>query len=167
LDAIAGSDSSGSPLLVIPTPSGVRFTQPVAQDLSAHSWLVFACGRYEGIDARVAEHYAASAQWVGVLELSIGDYVLAGGEAAVLVMSEAIVRLLPGVLGNSESVADDSFAPGEMSGLLEGPVYTRPPVWRELSIPDVLASGDHARIAAWRGAQAQARTRVNRPDLTP
>jgi tRNA (guanine37-N1)-methyltransferase len=165
LDAIASSDPAGTPLLVIPTPSGVRFTQPMAQELSTHAWLVFPCGRYEGIDARVAQYFAADPQWAGILEVSIGDYVLAGGEAAVLVMSEAIVRLMPGVLGNAESVADDSFSPGAMSGLLEGPVYTRPPVWRELAVPDVLLSGDHARIAEWRQQQADVRTRENRPDL--
>ena len=166
LDAIAASDPAGAPLLVIPTPSGVRFTQPLAQEMSTHPWLVFACGRYEGIDSRVADHFAADPGWLGVREVSIGDYVLAGGEAAALVMSEAIVRLLPGVLGNAESVVDDSFAPGAMSGLLEGPVYTRPPVWRERAIPDVLLSGDHARIAQWRRQQATERTRANRPDLS-
>ena len=166
LDAIAASDPAGAPLLVIPTPSGARFTQPIAQEMSTHSWLVFACGRYEGIDSRVSEHFAADPRWLGVREVSIGDYVLAGGEAAVLVMSEAIVRLLPGVLGNAESVVDDSFAPGAMSGLLEGPVYTRPPVWRDHAIPDVLLSGDHARIAEWRRQQADERTRLHRPDLT-
>lgn len=165
LDAIAGSDTSAVPTLVIPTPSGVPFTQETAQELSACPWLVFACGRYEGIDSRVAEHYRANAGWAAVRELSIGDYVLAGGEVATLAMFEAIVRLLPGVLGNTDSVVDDSFAPGAMAALVEGPVYTRPPVWRDLGVPDVLLTGDHARIADWRRDQARERTRANRPDL--
>ena len=114
---------------------------------------MFACGRYEGIDARVAAHYRGA---VAVREVSIGDYVLAGGEAAVLVMCEAIVRLLPGVLGNPDSVADDSFSLPD--DLVEGPVYTRPPMWRGLAVPDVLLSGDHGRIEAWRREQAQLRT---------
>jgi tRNA (guanine37-N1)-methyltransferase len=121
-----------------------------------------ACGRYEGIDSRVAEHYADRMR---VDEVSVGDYVLAGGEAAVLVMVEATARLLPGVLGNPDSVVDDSFAPGAMESLLEGPIYTKPPTWRGHSVPDVLLSGDHGRIAAWRREQAQERTRRRRPDL--
>ena len=125
-------------------------------------WLVFACGRYEGIDSRVAEHYAARTR---VDEVSVGDYVLAGGEAAVLVMVEAIARLLPGVLGNPVSVVDDSFAPGEMAALLEGPVFTKPPVWRDRDVPEVLLSGDHGKIAAWRRDQARERTAERRPDL--
>ena len=165
LDTVAASDTDQRPLLIIPTPSGVPFTQALAQKLSEQSWLVFACGRYEGIDSRVAAYYAANSGWAGVREVSVGDYVLAGGEAAVLVMGEAIVRLIPGVLGNAESVADDSFASGSMATLLEGPVFTRPPQWRDLDIPDVLLSGDHARIAAWRHGQAQERTQRHRPDL--
>lgn len=147
LDAVLSPEAT----LVIPTPSGQMFTQRVAEELVGERHLVFACGRYEGIDARVAQYYAPQ-----VRELSIGDYVLAGGEAAVLVMCEAIGRLLPGVLGNPESVRDDSHS--RPDALLEGPVYTRPPVWRELSVPDVLLSGDHGRIAAWRADQAAART---------
>ena len=166
LDSIAASDRSTSPTLVVPTPSGIPFTQETAQQLSGCPWLVFACGRYEGIDSRVAEHYRAAPAWADVRELSIGDYVLAGGEVASLVMCEAIVRLVPGVLGNADSVVDDSFAPGAMAALLEGPVYTRPPLWRDLGIPDVLLSGDHARIAEWRRDQARERTRTNRPDLS-
>jgi tRNA (guanine37-N1)-methyltransferase len=165
LDAIAASDPSRSPALVIPTPSGIPFTQAVAQSWADDDWLVFACGRYEGIDARVAAHYAQRPDWAGVREVSIGDYVLAGGEAAVLVMTEAVVRLVPGVLGNAESVVDDSFAEGAMAGLLEGPVFTKPPTWRDLEVPDVLLSGHHGRIADWRLAQAQERTRAHRPDL--
>ena len=153
LDAVVRPGS----VLVVPTPSGVPFTQRVAEDLSTRDHLVIACGRYEGIDARVVDHYRSR---VEVLELSIGDYVLAGGEAAALVMCEAVGRLLPGVLGNPDSVADDSFSRAD--DLLEGPVYTRPPVWRGLEVPDVLLSGDHGRIARWRAEQAAARTRAHR-----
>ena len=162
LDALLESDPGARPRLVVPTPSGRRFTQEVAQEYAGTPWLVFACGRYEGIDSRVAEHYA---ERTDVDEVSVGDYVLAGGEAAVLVMVEAAVRLLPGVLGNPDSVVDDSFAPGAMEALLEGPVYTKPPSWRGLDVPEVLRSGDHGRIAAWRREQAEARTQARRPDL--
>ncbi len=162
LDAVAASDPDRRPLLVIPTPSGERFGQPLAHAWADEEWLVFACGRYEGIDGRVAEHYAAHPAWAGVREVSIGDYVLAGGEAAVLVMTEAVVRLLPGVLGNAESVADDSFAPGRMADLVEGPVYTKPPAWRGLEVPEVLLSGHHGRIEQWRREQAEQRTQSTR-----
>ncbi len=162
LDAILDSDAGARPRLVIPTPSGRRFPQEVAQEYADSAWLVFACGRYEGIDSRVAQHYA---ERTDVDEVSVGDYVLAGGEAAVLVMVEAAVRLLPGVLGNPDSVVDDSFAPGGMESLLEGPVYTKPQEWRGLEVPEVLRSGDHGRIAAWRLDQARARTEQRRPDL--
>lgn len=165
LDAVAAADPSRRPVLVIPTPSGLPFTQVAAQEWSQEEWLVFACGRYEGIDGRVAEHYAGRSDWAGVREVSIGDYVLAGGEAAVLVMVEAVVRLVPGVLGNADSVVDDSFAPGTMDALVEGPVYTKPPQWRGLDVPDVLLSGHHGRIAQWRREQALARTQAHRPDL--
>lgn len=165
LDAVAASDPTRRPTLVIPTPSGIRFDQGRAQEWSDADWLVFACGRYEGIDARVAAHYAADAGWAGVREVSIGDYVLAGGEVAVLVMVEAVVRLVPGVLGNADSVVDDSFAEGAMADLLEGPVFTKPPSWRGLEVPDVLLSGNHGRIAQWRREQAEERTRAHRPDL--
>ena len=168
LDAIlaeGADDIDVLPRLVIPTPSGRRFSQDVAHEYADDPWLVFACGRYEGIDSRVAEHYAAGRARVD--EVSVGDYVLAGGEAAVLVMVEAAVRLLPGVLGNPVSVVDDSFAPGDMATLLEGPVYTKPPTWRGHEVPPVLLSGDHGRIAAWRREQAQARTAERRPDLLP
>lgn len=163
LDALleAGGPSD-APVLLVPTPSGTPFTQALALELSAEPWLAFACGRYEGIDARVLED---AAQRFRVLEVSLGDYVLAGGEVAVLVVVEAVARLLPGVLGNAESHRDDSFAPGAMQALLEGPVYTRPPVWRGLEVPAVLQSGDHARIAQWRREQALARTADRRPDL--
>ena len=151
-----------APLVIIPTPSGRPFTQHLAQQWSLRPGIVFACGRYEGIDARVAQEYAGRAE---VLPVSLGDYVLAGGEVAALAMIEAVVRLLPGVLGNDESVLDDSFAPGAMESLLEGPVYTRPPEWRGHAVPDVLLSGDHGRIATWRREQAIDRTRVMRPEL--
>lgn len=149
LDEVLSDDA----VLLIPTPSGSPFTQRDAEELAAERHLVFACGRYEGIDERVAQFYE---QRVRVKRVSIGDYVLAGGEVAALVICEAVVRLLPGVLGNPESAVDDSHSrPDE---LLEGPVYTRPEVWRELSVPPVLLSGDHERIRQWREEQAAART---------
>ena len=150
------------PTLIVPTPSGRPFTQAAAARLARRPWLVFAPARYEGIDRRVIED---AAERFDVAELSIGDYVLAGGEVAVLVMVEAIGRLLPGVLGNSESARDDSFADGAMANLLEGPVYTKPAEWRGLAVPEVLYSGNHAAIARWRREAAFARTAANRPDL--
>lgn len=149
-------------VLIIPTPSGRPFTQAQAQEYSAMPHLVFACGRYEGIDSRVARHYSSK---VRVDEVSLGDYVLAGGEVAVLTIVEAVARLVPGVLGNEVSVQDDSFAQGAMENLVEGPVFTRPPVWRELVVPEILTSGDHAKIAAWRHLQAMQKTAITRPDL--
>lgn len=149
------------PRLVVPTPAGRPFTQALAQELSAEPWLAFACGRYEGIDARVVEH---ARRTMVVDEMSLGDYVLAGGEVAVLVIVEAVARLLPGVLGNELSHQDDSFG-GVTEGLLEGPAYTRPLVWQGLEVPEVLRSGDHAAIARWRREQSQGRTRERRPDL--
>ena len=159
LDALISDQS----IIVVPTPSGIRFTQELAAELSTAEHLVFTPARYEGIDSRVMAYYRAKG--VRVLEVSIGDYVLAGGEAAVLVIVEALARLIPGVLGNKESFADDSFAAGEMAQLLEGPIYTKPPLWRELEVPEVLLSGNHAKIAQWRRDQAVERTRLNRPDL--
>ena len=153
---------TAAPRLIVPTPAGRPFTQAMAAELSTEPWLVFACGRYEGIDQRVVDH---AAQTMQVDEVSLGDYVLAGGEVAVLVVVEAVARLLPGVLGNAESHRDDSFAPGPMEGLLEGPVYTRPPEWAGLEVPAVLQSGDHARIARWQRDQALRRTAERRPDL--
>lgn len=144
--------------LVVPSPAGRPFTQAVAHEYAAEPGLVFACGRYEGIDQRVmtdAEHR------FDVDEVSIGDYVLVGGEAAVLVIVEAVVRLLPGVLGNPRSAEEDSFS----DGLLEGPSFTRPEEWRGLVVPDVLRSGNHAAIARWRRDQALERTYRRRPDL--
>ncbi|ORI18317.1 tRNA (guanosine(37)-N1)-methyltransferase TrmD [Rhodococcus sp. 1168] len=154
LDDVLADDS----LLVVPTPAGVPFTQRTAERWAGERHLVFACGRYEGIDQRVFDD---AARRVRVEEVSIGDYVLIGGEAAVLVMSEAVVRLLPGVLGNQQSHQQDSFS----DGLLEGPSYTRPVNWRGLEVPEILLSGDHARIAAWRAEQSLRRTTERRPDL--
>ena len=150
--------------LVVPAPSGVPFTQELAAAYAAERHLVFACGRYEGIDSRVV---ADARTRMIVDEVSIGDYVLAGGEAAVAVIVESVCRLLPGVLGNEQSAADDSFggAGGAMSGLLEGPVYTRPRSWRGLEVPDVLLSGHHRAIARWQRDEALRRTAANRPDL--
>jgi tRNA (guanine37-N1)-methyltransferase len=145
-------------LLVVPTPAGKPFTQATAQRWSDEPHLVFACGRYEGIDQRVVDD---ASRRMRVEEVSIGDYVLAGGESAVLVMVEAVVRLLPEVLGNPASHQEDSHS----DGLLEGPSYTRPQVWRELEVPPVLLSGDHAKIEAWRREQSLQRTRERRPDL--
>lgn len=161
LDEIAPAGRPDQPHLIIPTPAGRLFTQRVAAELAGERWLVFACGRYEGIDARVAQ-YAATR--MAVDELSVGDYVLAGGEAAVLVMVEAITRLLPGVLGNAESAGDDSFAPAA-GGLLEAPAYTRPASWRGLGVPPVLLSGNHAEISRWRAERSRELTRERRSDL--
>ncbi|QVQ55108.1 tRNA (guanosine(37)-N1)-methyltransferase TrmD [Spiractinospora alimapuensis] len=166
-DEASGADAGGVPTaevprLIVPTPSGAVFTQRDAERLAREPWLVFACGRYEGIDARFAEEAATR---MPVEELSIGDYVLAGGEVATLVMIEAIARLLPGVLGNSESAVQDSFAEGAMSHLVEGPVYTKPPVWRGREVPPVLLSGHHGAIDRWRRDEALRKTVRNRPEL--
>jgi tRNA (guanine37-N1)-methyltransferase len=148
--------------LVVPTPSGTPFTQGLAAAYAREPRLVFACGRYEGIDSRVV---AEARSRVPVDEVSIGDYVLAGGEVAVCVILEAVCRLLPGVLGNEQSAADDSFGDDGSSGLLEGPVYTRPRTWRGREVPDVLLSGNHKEIARWRRDEALRRTAAVRPDL--
>lgn len=149
LDEVLGDDTDGT-TLVIPTPSGVPYTQAVAAELATRSRLVFACGRYEGIDARVMDHYRDR---VALREISLGDYVLNGGEVAALAIIESVVRLIPGVIGNPESLVEESHSP-ELDGLLEYPVYTKPLEWRGLSVPDVLLSGHHARIADWRRDQA-------------
>ncbi len=156
LDDVLGEDAH----LVIPTPSGEVFTQRHAEALATEKQLVIACGRYEGIDARVAEHYRAAGRRVS--ELSIGDYVLNGGEVAALVMTEAVGRLLPGVVGNPESLVEESHG---AAGLLEYPVYTKPPVWDGAEIPEVLLSGHHAKIARWRRDRALERTAARRPDM--
>ena len=148
-------------VLVVPTPAGRLFTQEHAHRWTEERHLVFACGRYEGIDQRVADD---AARRMRVEEVSIGDYVLPGGESAALVMIEAVVRLLPDVLGNPVSHQDDSHS-AHVGGVLEGPSYTRPPVWRDLEVPPVLLSGDHAKVAAWRREQGLQRTRERRPDL--
>jgi tRNA (guanine37-N1)-methyltransferase len=163
--APSATTQPSSARLVVPTPSGVPFSQDMARSYAAERHLVFACGRYEGIDARAVED--ARERGMTVDEVSIGDYVLAGGEAAVVVIVEAVCRLLPGVLGNERSVSDDSFGGGDgaMRGLLEGPVYTRPRSWRGHEVPPVLLSGDHAAIARWQRDEALRRTAARRPDL--
>lgn len=152
---------SGETLLIVPSPAGALFTQATAQRWSGEAHLVFACGRYEGIDQRVV---VDAARRMRVHEVSIGDYVLPGGESAAVVMIEATLRLVAGVLGNPASHHDDSHSLG-LEGLLEGPSYTRPSSWRGLDVPPVLLSGDHARIAAWCKEIAWQRTRERRPDL--
>ncbi len=155
LDEICGAEA----LVVVPTPSGAPMTHAKAVELSGEQQLVFACGRYEGIDQRVIDY--AAGRW-RVAEISLGDFVVNGGEVAALAVIEAVVRLLPGFMGNPESLAEESHA----DGLLEYPVYTKPANWRERTVPEVLLSGDHGKIAAWRLAQSQERTRLRRPDLT-
>jgi tRNA (guanine37-N1)-methyltransferase len=154
LDAVAGPSS----VLVVPSPVGKPFTQADAHELAALDHLIFACGRYEGIDQRVLDEAAAR---MPVREVSLGDYVLFGGEVAVIVIMEAITRLLPGVLGNADSLTEESHA----AGLLEAPVYTKPAVWRDRAVPEVLRSGDHGRIARWRRTESLLRTAARRPDL--
>lgn len=146
------------PLVVFPTPAGTPFDQPAARRLATEGRLVFCCGRYEGIDQRVVDHTATRAR---VAEVSLGDFVLNGGEVAVLAIVEAVARLLPGVIGNPESLAEESHE----DGLLEYPSYTKPAVWRGLEVPAVLRSGDHGAVARWRHEQALERTRRVRPDL--
>ncbi|QWS34292.1 tRNA (guanosine(37)-N1)-methyltransferase TrmD [Curtobacterium aetherium] len=158
LDALLRPD--GSSTLVVPTPAGTPFRQTIARSLAEHDHLVFACGRYEGIDARVFEWAAARST---VVELSLGDYVLNGGEVAAMAMIEAVGRLVPGVVGNPESLVEESHE----DGLLEYPSYTKPASWRGLDVPDVLLSGHHGRVATWRHEQQVERTRRVRPDLLP
>ena len=154
LDGILGDDA----VLIVPTPSGEVFTQKTARELAAETQLVFACGRYEGIDQRVLDHYASRGR---VRLVSIGDYVLNGGEVASMAMIEAIGRLIPGVVGNPESLVEESHE----LGMLEYPIYTKPAEWRGLTVPEVLLSGHHAKIAEWRREQSLERTRQRRPDL--
>ncbi|HEX7355919.1 MAG TPA: tRNA (guanosine(37)-N1)-methyltransferase TrmD [Mycobacteriales bacterium] len=150
---------AGGARVVVPTPAGRRFDQAYAADLARAERLVICCGRYEGIDQRVVDHWATD-------EISLGDYVLGGGEAAALVIVEAAARLVPGLVGNVESISDDSFGAGP-DGMLEGPVYTRPETYEGYVVPAVLRSGDHAAIARWRREQSRERTRARRPDLLP
>ena len=145
---------SAASTVVLMTPQGRRFDQPMAREFSAGSHLIILCGHYEGIDHRVVEHLIDA-------EISIGDYVLTNGAIAAVVFVDAVVRLLPGVLGDEQSAVDDSFS----SGWLEAPQYTRPAEFRGWKVPDVLLSGHHAEIAAWRKREAERRTRQNRPDL--
>jgi tRNA (guanine37-N1)-methyltransferase len=158
LDALV---PDGEATLVVPSPAGQPLTQHLAARLAGEPRLVVACGRYEGIDQRVLDHAALR---MPVCEVSVGDYVLNGGEAAALVLVEAVVRLLPGFMGNPESLREESHGDG---GLLEYPVYTKPASWRGHEVPDVLLSGDHKRIAAWRHEQSLRRTAARRPDLLP
>jgi len=153
----AGADA-GKPVLIVPSPAGERFTQATAHELAAEDRLVFACGRYEGIDERVMEW---AAEHFTVRPMSLGDYVLNGGEVAVLAMVEAIGRLLPGVVGNPESLVEESHS----DGLLEYPVYTKPSSWRDRDVPAVLLSGNHGKIAQWRRHEQYRRTAERRPDL--
>jgi len=157
LDAVAPD----SALVVVPTPGGTPFSQAMAHQLAAEPHLVFACGRYEGIDQRVLDETGRRAR---LLEVSLGDYVLNGGEVAVLAIVEAVARLLPGVIGNADSLVDESHS-ASGGGLLEAPGWTKPASWRGHAVPDVLLSGDHARVARWRRDQALRRTSERRPDL--
>ncbi len=149
--------------IVVPTPAGRPFTQELAYGLASRPRLVFACGRYEGIDQRVIDHCRDHYE---VVEVSLGDYVLNGGEVAALAITEAVVRLLPGVIGNPESLHEESHSAGNAQ-LLEYPNYTKPALWRERAVPEVLLSGNHALIASWRRDRAVERTRATRPDLLP
>jgi len=159
-DAVIGTRGAERhpPRILVPTPGGTPFTQAFAQELCTEPWLVFACGRYEGIDARVLDEAGERGR---VAEVSLGDYVLGGGEVAVLAVVEAVARLLPGVIGNAESLVEESHS----AGLLEAPGYTKPATWRGREVPEVLLSGDHARIDRWRRDQALRRTADRRPDL--
>ena len=151
-------DAVGDGTLIVPSPVGKPFTQADAHEFAGLDHLIFACGRYEGIDQRVIDEAATR---MPVREVSLGDYVLFGGEVAVIVILEAITRLLPGVLGNADSLTEESHA----AGLLEAPVYTKPASWHGLDVPEVLRSGDHGRIARWRRTQSLLRTASRRPDM--
>ncbi len=159
-DAAETPGTDRRPVLLVPTPSGLPFRQAMAQELATADHLVVACGRYEGIDERLFEW---AAELFDVRLVSLGDYVLNGGEVAALAMIEAVGRLVPGVVGNPESLVEESHN----DGLLEYPVYTKPSTWRGREVPEVLLSGDHGRIASWRHEQQLARTRARRPDLLP
>lgn len=154
----AGPDGSSRPVFIFPSPAGELFTQATARELSTRQRIVFGCGRYEGIDERVFR-YAANLGDVRLI--SLGDYVLNGGEVAAMAMIEAVARLIPGVVGNPESLVEESHE----DGLLEYPSYTKPSSWRELEVPPILLSGNHGAIEAWRREQSLQRTRERRPDL--
>ena len=157
IDSVIADDA----ILIVLTPAGRRFNQEMAEELSRAPHLIFACGRYEGIDDRVRIHYSQpeyQQRNIQVREVSIGDYVLGGGEVASMVMIEAITRLIPGVLGNPESLAEESH---NSEGYLEYPNFTKPQEWREISVPEILLSGNHAEIAKWRTQQAQKRAEDN------
>lgn len=158
LDALA-PEGADQPRLVVPTPSGVPLTQTLARDLAGEPWLMFACGRYEGIDHRVIDEASTR---MAVTEVSIGDVVLAGGEVVALVVIEAVTRLIPGVIGNAASLVDESHA---LDGLLEAPAFTKPPSWRGHDVPAILLSGNHGQIQRWRRDEALRRTATRRPDL--
>jgi len=157
IDSLVGEGDSDAVLLV-PSPAGELFTQSLARELADEKHLIFACGRYEGIDQRVSDHYATRmrVRWV-----SLGDYVLNGGEVAAVAMIEAVTRLIPGMVGNPASLLEESHE----NGLLEYPSYTKPQQWRGLDVPEVLLSGNHGAIEAWRTQQSIERTRAVRPDL--
>ena len=156
LDSVVDSEA----VVIFPSPAGERFTQATARELALEKHLVFGCGRYEGIDQRVIDHAGSVAR---VREISLGDYVLNGGEVAVMAMIQAVGRLVPGVIGNSASLDEESHE----GGLLEYPSYTKPAQWRGREVPPVLLSGNHGAIAAWRHEQQVERTRARRPDLLP
>lgn len=162
LDALVPMDCSSLPTMLVPTPTGRRLTQSLAEELALLPRLLIACGRYEGIDSRVVEHARAR---MPVLEVSIGDYVVTGGEVAALVIIEAVVRLLPRFMGNPGSLHEESHGTGEGQGLLEYPTYTKPVTWRGLNVPAVLLSGHHAQVTQWRREQSLRRTARVRPDL--
>jgi len=159
-ELLSGPPGAQPPVVIFTSPAGERFTQAIARELAVEPRIVFACGRYEGIDQRVIEHTATRAR---VRELSLGDYVLNGGEVAAMAMIEAIGRLVPGVVGNPESLEIESHE----DGLLEAPSYTKPAEWRGLAVPEILLSGHHARIQAWKREQQLERTARVRPDLLP
>ncbi|KQP01304.1 tRNA (guanosine(37)-N1)-methyltransferase TrmD [Leifsonia sp. Leaf264] len=160
IDAILGSTDAADPLLIVPSPAGTPFVQATARELAVEQHIIFACGRYEGIDQRVVDHYA---ERMRVELVSLGDYVLNGGEVAVMAMVEAVGRLIPGVVGNPESLVEESHE----GSLLEYPSYTKPSAWRGLDVPPVLLSGNHGAIERWRHEQRVERTRRVRPDLLP
>jgi tRNA (guanine37-N1)-methyltransferase len=155
---LASGERGEVPHLLVPGPGGVRFTQAMARELALEPWLAFACGRYEGIDERV---YDEAGRQMPVTVVSLGDYVLGGGEVAALVMVEAIARLLPGVIGNADSLVEESHE----DGLLEYPVFTKPPRWNGHDVPEVLLSGHHGQIARWRRDERLRRTARRRPDM--